>query len=385
MQNAGAHARPQSMTSFDQYPMQRIWRHNPDCTGHLTKCKRGVRMKTSEVLQAWVMILGGHKPSLSIEITKECPLRCPGCYAFDAAHLGGETELRQLSDFKGTELVEKILMIVDREKPLHVSLVGGDPLVRYRELEMLLPELDARGVFAQVVTSAFREIPAEWSRFKRLSIVVSIDGLQPEHDERRKPATYERILKNIAAAKVTIHSTITANIAGRPGYLDEFLRFWSARPEINKVWFSLFTPQRGATGDEILTPEQRALVVRDLLRLRVQYPILDMDKSLIGELLSPPRNPTECIFARTTHTISADLQTKITPCQFGGDPDCAQCGCVASMGLAAVGHHRVLGPLTAGRLFYASDRIGTSWRAMKRLFSRTAPEPETSAFKILQN
>jgi len=30
-------------------------------------------------------------------------------------------------------------------------------------------------------------------RFERLNVVVSIDGLQPEHDERRKPATYERI------------------------------------------------------------------------------------------------------------------------------------------------------------------------------------------------
>ena len=58
-------------------------------------------MKTGEVLQAWAGILAGHRPSLSIEITKECPLRCPGCYAFDAAHLGGDTELRQLSDFKG--------------------------------------------------------------------------------------------------------------------------------------------------------------------------------------------------------------------------------------------------------------------------------------------
>lgn len=121
-------------------------------------------MKTSEVFQAWAGILAGHKPSLSIEITKECPLRCPGCYAFDAAHLGGETDLRQLSDFKGDDLVQKILAIVDREKPLHVSLVGGDPLVRYRELELLLPQLDARGVHTQVVTSAFRVIPAEWKR-----------------------------------------------------------------------------------------------------------------------------------------------------------------------------------------------------------------------------
>src|ERR1700761_1680208 len=122
-------------------------------------------MQKSEVLRAWAAILSGRAPSLSIEITKECPLRCPGCYAFDAAHLGGETQLRQLSDFKGAELVKNILSIVDREKPLHVSLVGGDPLVRYRELEMLLPELEARQVHTQVVTSAFRMIPAEWRRF----------------------------------------------------------------------------------------------------------------------------------------------------------------------------------------------------------------------------
>jgi MoaA/NifB/PqqE/SkfB family radical SAM enzyme len=342
-------------------------------------------MKTTEVLQAWAGILAGHKPSLSIEITKECPLRCPGCYAFDEAHLGGETELRQLSDFKGPELVRKILAIVDREKPLHVSLVGGDPLVRYRELERLLPELDARGIHTQVVTSAFRVIPGEWKRFSRLNVVVSIDGLQPEHDERRKPATYERILKNIAAARITIHSTITGNIAARPGYLEEFLRFWSARPEINKVWFSLFTPQMGATGPEILTPEQRVFVVQDLLRLRRLYPILDMHESLLKEMLSPPKSPDDCIFARTTHTISADLETKITPCQFGGEPDCSQCGCVASMGLAAVGHHRVVGPLTAGRLFYMSDQIGRSWRSAKQAFAGSPPEPERSSFKILQS
>lgn len=342
-------------------------------------------MKTSEVLKAWAGILAGHKPSLSIEITKECPLRCPGCYAFDAAHLGGETVLRQLSDFRGEELVQKILAIVDEERPLHISIVGGDPLVRYRELEMLLPELDARGIHTQVVTSAFRVIPSEWSRFERLTVAVSIDGLQPEHDERRKPATYDRILKNISGAKVTIHSTITGNIASRPGYLEEFLRFWSGRPEIQRVWFSLFTPQLGATGDEILSADQRVFVAEELLRLRKLYPILDMGELLIREILSPPESPEDCIFARTTHTISADLKTRITPCQFGGEPDCSQCGCIASMGLAAVGHHRVLGPVTAGHLFYASDKLGESWREMKAVFARSESKAEAETFTILQS
>jgi MoaA/NifB/PqqE/SkfB family radical SAM enzyme len=339
-------------------------------------------MQSGEVWKAWAGILAGYKPSLSIEITKECPLRCPGCYAFDEAHLGGGTELRQLSDFKGTELVRRILAIVDREKPLHVSLVGGDPLVRYRELEMLLPELETRKVHTQIVTSAFREIPGRWKQYKRLAVVISIDGLQPEHDERRKPATYDRILKNISAAEVTIHSTITGNIADRPGYLEEFLRFWSARPEIKRIWFSLFTPQVGATGPEILTAQQRAFVADELIRLRGKYPLLDMREGVIREMLKPPASPKECIFARTTTTISADLKTKITPCQFGGEPDCSQCGCMASMGLAWIGHYRVAGPLTAGHLFYASDRIGASVRSLGNRFSR--PEQKSRLFTILE-
>jgi organic radical activating enzyme len=341
-------------------------------------------MKKSEVLHAWAAILDGRAPSLSIEITKECPLRCPGCYAFDAAHLGGETQLRQLSDFKGDELVRRVLEVIDRERPLHVSLVGGDPMVRYRELELLLPEIERRGVHTQVVTSAFRVIPSAWKEFKRVNVVVSIDGLQPEHDERRKPATYERILKSIAGAKVTVHCTITSQIAQRAGYLDEFLAFWSGQAEVAKIWFSLFTPQIGAVDPEILTAAQRAAVIEELRVLRLKYPVLDMPESVIDEMASPPKSPEECIFARTTKTISADLTTKITPCQFGGEPDCEQCGCIASMGLAAVGHHKVLGGLTAGGIFMASDRFGRGWRAIQEAFSRKPIlAAEATPFKIL--
>ena len=62
-------------------------------------------MNRSHVAQAWGRILTGHRPFLSIEITRECPLRCPGCYAYDDAHLGGGVALRQLADYKGNELV----------------------------------------------------------------------------------------------------------------------------------------------------------------------------------------------------------------------------------------------------------------------------------------
>ncbi len=341
-------------------------------------------MKKSEVVRAWGRILTGRAPSLSIEITKECPLRCPGCYAFDQAHLGGGTRLRELADFRGEELVSRVLAVVDEHRPLHVSLVGGDPLVRYREVEQLLPELDKRGIHTQIVTSAFRVIPGDWRRWKKLNLVVSIDGLQPEHDVRRKPATYERILSNIDEARVTIHCTITSQVAGRPGYLDRFLEFWTPREQVNKVWFSLFTPQSGASDAEMLSPSQRASVLADLRQLRRKYKKLEMPEALIRELECPPSSPAECIFARTTATISADLTTRVTPCQFGGNPDCGQCGCIASMALAAVGHHRVLGPLNAGHLFKASDGVGKGVRRIGSALARKpAAVPPLSPFKIL--
>jgi MoaA/NifB/PqqE/SkfB family radical SAM enzyme len=342
-------------------------------------------MKASEVFGAWASILAGRAPSLSIEITKECPLRCPGCYAFDGSHLGGQTQLRDLSDFRGDILVARVLALIDEHRPVHVSLVGGDPLVRYRELDSLLPQIESRGAYTQVVTSAFRVIPPAWMALKNLNVVVSIDGLQPEHDARRKPATYDRILKNIKGAQITVHCTITSQIAGRPGYLDEFLSFWTSQPEVLRVWFSIFTPQRGAHDPEILTRSQRAAVIDDLRKLRLKYPALEMPEELIREFESPPRNPTECIFARTTKMLSADLLTDITPCQFGGNPDCEQCGCIASMALAAVGHHRIIGPLTAGSLFRASDRLGKGWNRLRRSISRNGSKhPNASPFRILE-
>lgn len=270
-------------------------------------------MKTREVIKAWFTILAGRVPSLSIEITKECPLRCPGCYAFDPGHLGKGPQLQDLSDFKGSQLVDRVLSLLEEQKPLHVSLVGGDPLVRHHELELLLPAIDRLGIHTQIVTSAFRMIPRSWAQFKKLNIALSVDGLAPEHDARRKPATNERILRNISGFKVNIHCTITSQIACRPGYLEAFLRFWSSRPEVVKIWFSMFKPQSGDYDPEILAPSQRAIVIDELMRLPKLFPILDMPRSALRESATPPRSPSACIFARTTKTVSADLVTQVSP------------------------------------------------------------------------
>ena len=274
------------------------------------------------VFTAWGRVLQGYRPALSIEITRECPLRCPGCYAYGEQHLGGDVTLRQVSDYKGEELVQRFMALVDTHRPVHVSIIGGEPLVRYRELGQILPQLAERRIFTQLVTSAVRPIPREWAPLHRLQVVVSIDGLQPEHDARRAPATYDRILKHIDGHQITVHCTITRQQVQRDGYIEEFVRTWSENANTRQIWISLYTPQIGEDSPERLRPEDRATVVAALMHLRTRYPKLRVPKALIEVYERPPASPEECIFARTTTCVSADFERRITPCQFGGNPDC---------------------------------------------------------------
>jgi hypothetical protein len=89
---------------------------------------------------------------------------------------------------------------------------------------------------------------------------------------------------------VIVHCTITAQMMKAPDYLEAFLRFWSPRPEIRKVWMSIFTSQRGAHPPECLSPEERARTIADLLRLRDAYPKLDMARGAIREFAQPPQS-----------------------------------------------------------------------------------------------
>ena len=315
-------------------------------------------MKKTDLIKAWGRILTGHYPSLSIEITRECPLRCPGCYAYEPEHLGEVGPLRSLSDRKGPELIEGVMELVRRYRPLHVSIVGGEPLVRFRELDVLLPQLSEMGITVQVVTSAVRKIPATWNSIDRLLLSVSVDGLQQEHDERRKPATYERILKNIEGQRINVHCTITRQMTGRDKYFEEFLSFWSAQPEVKSIWFSFFTPQLGAEAEETLSADEREKVLTELERVKWKFPKAYLSRRVLAGFRKPPASPAECLFARTTLNLTADLKSKISPCQFGGEPDCSQCGCFASAGLNAVANYRVLRVLPVRTIYNASDAIG---------------------------
>jgi MoaA/NifB/PqqE/SkfB family radical SAM enzyme len=316
-------------------------------------------MKKSDILRVWGRVLHGQTPFLSIEITKECPLRCPGCYAYAPDHLGPLTTLRQLSDYRGQDLVTATVALVRRVRPIHISIIGGEPLVRYRELCEILPLLDRMGVEVQLVTSAVRPIPQEWSLIGSLHVVVSIDGLAPEHDRRRAPATYDRILKHIAGQRIGVHCTVTRQMLERPGYLADFCRFWSDRPEVRQIWFSIYTPQESENSPERLRPQDRAILFGELSGVAAEFPKVHLPQMVLEGYRNPPRSPKECTFARLSTCVSADLKTRIDPCQLGGKPVCAECGCLASAGMHALARLKLGGVIPLSAILNASIRVGS--------------------------
>ena len=307
----------------------------------------------------------GKMPLLSIEITSECPLSCPGCYAYGDKHLGGGVTLTQLSDARGESLVQGILRLVDRHDPMQLSLVGGEPMMRHRELSQLLPILSARGIYTMVVTSGVIPIPVEWTSLPRITVAISVDGLPEHHDERRKPATYERILRNIAGRRVYIHWTAVREHVQDMRYAERYLEFWSARQEVHRIWMSVYTPQRGEQSPERLTMEDRKRLADAIPGLSGKYPKFLIKSGIAGAILSPPSSPEQCTFARVSANYTADLRTRVEPCVFGGDPDCSECGCAISSALHWIMNEKA-GPIAGRHVLDASLRIGEAVARLKK-------------------
>jgi hypothetical protein len=201
-------------------------------------------------------------------------------------------------------------------------------------------------------------IPAAWTRLPQVTVAVSVDGNPEDHDVRRKPATYDRILKNIEGCRVNIHWTVVRKNVEQRGYMDRYLSFWNDRPEVRNIWISVYTPQREEESAERLTPHNRSELAAYFNGIGRKYSKLTMHPGLMHAFLEPPASPADCLFSTLSVNYTADLRTRVEPCVFGGAPSCAECGCSMSMGMHWLGSVRVLGPLRASHLIRSSLAIG---------------------------
>src|SRR5262249_21386308 len=146
----------------------------------------------------------------------------------------------------------------------------------------------------------------------------------------------------------------------------EYVAFWNARPEVDHIWVSLYTPQVGEESAERLTVQDREFVAATLPPLSRRYPKLLMPQGVADAFVHPPDAPEQCVFSRMSVNYSADLRTQVEPCIFGGTPDCTQCGCSISTALHWIQNKNVLGPVRVGHLVRLSLNAGKAVGKMRK-------------------
>ena len=72
--------------------------------------------------------------------------------------------------------------------------------------------------------------------------------------------------------------------------MEEYVAFWSGRPEVNRIWVSLYTPQLGEQRPEMLGPQDRKAIARELPALAKRYPKLLMNEDRSHDPSSPEQS-----------------------------------------------------------------------------------------------
>ncbi len=244
----------------------------------------------------------------TFDLTDACPLRCGHCYFYarpaGQGALPPAVYLARLEKLRAAHELSTALWL------------GGEPLL---QPELLLA---ATAVFPRnaVVTSGLLPIPREL----KAGVLVSIDGLEPEHDRLRGRGTYRRVLRRLGELRgrpFALQLTLTALTLGA---LDGLERL-KEETGCSGVLVGFFTGR-----------EPSPFAIGAAARSRAVDRLLELAASVPGLLLNPPASlellrrrgalAAACAYRRGDLAFDVRLERKL-PCAYGGAADCRTCGC----------------------------------------------------------
>jgi MoaA/NifB/PqqE/SkfB family radical SAM enzyme len=282
----------------------------------------------------------------SLDVSKECNLRCRHCYFFEQDYEGElsvEAWIARLEDLRANRS--------RREFPFfHCTWVGGEPLIRKDLIER------GRKYFHHntVVTNGTIPLP-DWPD---VHFYISIDGDEPTHEAiRRKKGIYRRAMQNIAdhpQLEVTVAYCITRD---NVHCIEQAVIDW-ARAGATHMTFDFYTPIESIAEPLFLPLEERDRVLDLLLELKGIYGDFFVLPERALRLMKSDvcRQVTDnCLFARTAFALGPDGRQK-EKCMMGEKADCDRCGCVVPFYLASLVDRRLI----------ARDVTSTWTRAARR-------------------
>ena len=212
------------------------------------------------LVSAWGRILRRLHPGAFHRDHPGVPAAVPGLLRLRRrAPAAARRRCAQLGDYKGDELVERTLALVREHRPLHLSIIGGEPLVRFRELDEILPACWPPGHLHA-------------GRHQRRAADPGRVGRDPEAEDRgvdRRPAARTRCAARAGDLRAdpeahrggadhrALHGHAPAGAAARLPARVRAHVVGGARVT-RQIWVSLYTPQIGEVSEERLTPELRA-------------------------------------------------------------------------------------------------------------------------------
>ena len=294
----------------------------------------------------------------SIDVSKECNLRCSHCYFFeggdgDAPAYGNSPELSvdewiaKLERLKGTTSRLKFPFF-------QCTWVGGEPLIR--------KELIDRGRkyfrFNTVVTNGTIPLP-DWPD---VSWYISIDGDEETHERiRRRKGIYRRAMRQVSerpGLSVTIAYCVTRE---NVGCIEQAIVDWS-RAGARNMTFDFYTPigDMCDRDDGLFLPlAERDVVLDKLLALKAIYGDFFVLPERAFRLMKSDvsRQITDrCLFSRKAFAFGPDGVQK-EKCMLGPKADCDRCGCVVPFYLASLTDRRRILADLSDELSHAARRV----------------------------
>jgi MoaA/NifB/PqqE/SkfB family radical SAM enzyme len=261
-----------------------------------------------------------------VNVTERCNLRCVHCFVYRDANPGSPERRRAREEPSDDEILAALTVLRERHGIRAALWMGGEPLLRGSLLRRGA-RLFARNTVTTNGTLVLPDLGAN------VLYVVSLDGPEDVNDALRGRGTYRRVMGNLSKLRgelespVQVQCTVTRRNQRR---LEELVR---ALRETRVGWmtFSFYVPRAGERGPDAWEDNtERAVAVREVMRLKRAYPgyVRNSQRSL--ELMLPPHaaRVTAACPART-HVLPLYLEGRgfRTPqCCYGNDVDCERCG-----------------------------------------------------------
>lgn len=285
----------------------------------------------------------------SIDVTKECNLRCRHCYFFEQDYegeLSADAWIAKLEELKRTTS--------RREFPFfQCTWVGGEPLIRKDLIER------GRKYFRHntVVTNGTIPLPS----WPDVHFYLSIDGDEPTHEHiRNKKGIYKRAMRNVAEhpeLEVTVAYCITNQ---NKHCLEQAVKDW-AEAGAARMTFDFYTPIETIEEPLFVPLEERDELLDRLLELKAIYGDFFVLPERVFRLMKSDvcKQVTDhCLFAERSFAFGPDGTPK-EKCMMGPKADCDRCGCVVPFYLASLVDRRLIVEDLAKEMRYAARRAAS--------------------------